>query len=579
MKSTLQKESKFVTKILPGSVFAISQLIFLTFYPNWFTTSENTIDPWIYWGAGDNPELSFSNDFAQTYYLQRYAVIFPQILFQSILGPYFGALGVAIFWSLLIFSFIWKLCKLVGNWQLGVFVFLVFISDRMLLGAIGMSYTMASSIALGLGFFYFAFKVVLQQKNTTKNSFARNSFIAGLYLGLLANAYLTHALILSLAALISFGFSKPHWRQFKQLLTWCISGFFITSLFFQLIYNIISDDDQLMMLNQLGFGLSVSTKLNPWGGGGFFDFWTRSILSPVVFYWIAIVLMFILSFFYSLVHLGTPSKRVAVKLSVFAFAIILMYFSQTFFYANPIGYSWTASSLYLVEVISLIIIGISIQQFWGQPAVHLIGFFVFVFVLVNSKLSISEDFVMKYSTAVFLSLVFSIIPFLIIKNATSFDSNVLLGLRYLLFGAVFVIFCLLRNSDAYGQSEGGMQDSNPKKYYEKISHQRSILLELSNSGPARLRIWLTPSNDTPIISSQLYAYSLISRTHSKPDCDQVNWARGSESIIVTFNESENFEDIANTYIKPCGSDLFPLMVSSELQNRLNSQGVTFGYLK
>ena len=108
MKSALRKESNFITRILPGFVFAISQLLILLFYPNWFTPNENAIDPWIYWGAGNNPELSYSNDFAQTYYLQRYAVIFPQILFQSFLGPYFGTLGVAIFWSWLIFYFIWN---------------------------------------------------------------------------------------------------------------------------------------------------------------------------------------------------------------------------------------------------------------------------------------------------------------------------------------------------------------------------------------------------------------------------------------------------------------------------------------
>jgi hypothetical protein len=579
MKSIPQKESKFTSKFLPGFVFVISQIIIVSFYPNWFTTNENTIDPWIYWGAGDSPKLSYSNDFAQTYYLQRYAVIFPQIVFQSFLGPYFGTLGVAVFWSLLIFCFIWKLCKLIGNWQLGVFVFLVFISDRMLLGVIGMSYTMASSIALGLGFIYFALQIVLQQKNTTKNSFTRKSFIAGIYLGLLANAYLTHALILSLAALMTFVYSKPHWRQFKQLLTWCTSGFFIISLFFQLIYRVISDDNRLMILNQLGLGLGVATKLNPWGGGGFFDFWTRAIFDPVVFYWIAIVLMFILSFFFSLNHLKAPNRTVVSSLSAFAIAIIFVYFLQTFFYANPIGYSWAASSLYLVEVISLIIIGISIQQYWEKQPIQLIGFFVFVFVLANSRLSISAEVVLKYSTGIFLCLVFLLILFLIIKNAVSFDSDILLALRLILFGTVFLVYCLLRNSDTYGASEGGMQDSNPKKYYEKVSNQRKILLELSNSGPAKVRIWLTPSNDVPVVSSQLYSYSLISRTQFKPDCDQVSWANGSKSIVVSFNESEDLEDIANSYIRPCGSELLTLKVSSELQNKLNSQGVTVGYLK
>jgi hypothetical protein len=70
--------------------------IYTILEPNWFTNSKGYIDAWIYWGAGDNPQLSYQNDFASTYYLQRYVVILPKIFFFYIFGSFWGQLAAGL---------------------------------------------------------------------------------------------------------------------------------------------------------------------------------------------------------------------------------------------------------------------------------------------------------------------------------------------------------------------------------------------------------------------------------------------------------------------------------------------------
>ncbi len=577
MKQTIGRERNFKKLILPGVIFLLSQLIFYLFYPNWFTTNENTIDPWIYWGAGDNPELSYSNDFARTYYLQRYVVILPQLIFQALLGPYFGTLGVGLFWSLIIFYFVWKICLLFGNWQLAIFVYLVLVADRTLLGTIGMSYTMGATLGLGLGFLYFAIQIILFQKNLKKKSFRNKSFISGVFLGLLANAYLSHFLILSVAALLTISFSKPLWHQLKQLITWCFTGFLITSLLLQLIYKIISKDNNFLLLSQLRFGLDVSTNKNPWSGG-FSDFWMNDIFQPVVFYWISLVLTFMLISSYNFTHRKKSMNKVVTLLSTFAMSVVFVYLIQTFFYSNPIGYSWTASSLYLVEVIALIVFGLNLQNFGKQNRIHFTGLIIFFLTLISSKQDFFQELVRDKSKTIFLSLLLLTFCTLVLNLILPIQFDKFVLLQLILISLVLVSFSFLRNSNLYGQSEGGMQDSNPRKYYETISSQREILLALSNSTQPNMRIWLTPGNEVALISSQLYAYSLISRTALKPDCDQVNWARGNNSLVVSFNKSEDLQQIADTYIRPCGFDLSPFKIPTQFVKDFHQHHVVFGYL-
>jgi hypothetical protein len=577
VKQTIGRERNFKKLILPGVIFLLSQLIFYLFYPNWFTTNENTIDPWIYWGAGDNPELSYSNDFARTYYLQRYVVILPQLIFQALLGPYFGTLGVGLFWSLIIFYFVWKICLLFGNWQLAIFVYLVLVADRTLLGTIGMSYTMGATLGLGLGFLYFAIQIILFQKNLKKKSFRNKSFISGVFLGLLANAYLSHFLILSVAALLTISFSKPLWHQLKQLITWCFTGFLITSLLLQLIYKIISKDNNFLLLSQLRFGLDVSTNKNPWSGG-FSDFWMNDIFQPVVFYWISLVLTFMLISSYNFTHRKKSMNKVVTLLSTFAMSVVFVYLIQTFFYSNPIGYSWTASSLYLVEVIALIVFGLNLQNFGKQNRIHFTGLIIFFLTLISSKQDFFQELVRDKSKTIFLSLLLLTFCTLVLNLILPIQFDKFVLLQLILISLVLVSFSFLRNSNLYGQSEGGMQDSNPRKYYETISSQREILLALSNSTQPNMRIWLTPGNEVALISSQLYAYSLISRTALKPDCDQVNWARGNNSLVVSFNKSEDLQQIADTYIRPCGFDLSPFKIPTQFVKDFHQHHVVFGYL-
>jgi hypothetical protein len=437
---------------------------------------------------------------------------------------------------------------------------------------------MGATVGLGLGFLYFAMELILFQKNVTKKSFLHKSTIAGVFLGLLANAYLTHAIILSAAALMTFGLSKPLWLQFKQLVVWCFSGFLVTSLFFQIVYMIISSDNSILIFSQLGFGLDIATNKNPWNGGGFFDFWTRGIFEPVAFYWISLVLVSMLVSLHSFTHRKISTNRLLPLLSLFATSVIFVYLIPTLFYLNPIGYSWGASSLYLIEVLALIIFGLNFQNLGKRNHIHFVGLIVFFFILVGSRQDFFQEFVQGVSKTFFLSLFLLSFCFLVLNLILPNLLNRYFSFQLILIGLVVILFCLLRNSGDYGQSEGGIQDSNPRKYYETISSERKILLALSNARQPKLRIWLTPGNKVPLVSSQLYAYSLISRTNLKPDCDQVIWAQGASSLIVSFNKSEDLEQISKTYIKPCGFELLPFKIPQQLVKEFNQHYVVFGYL-
>jgi hypothetical protein len=135
------KNSKFILV----THFVFLAVFYTITYPDWFTNYRFVIDPWIYWGVGDNPALSYSNEFGKTYYLQRYVVLLPQIVFNNIFGPYYSQLAVSIFWlSVLAIA----IKKIVQQNSVYIFIITMVFLDRSILGMYGSSYTQGPSISL-----------------------------------------------------------------------------------------------------------------------------------------------------------------------------------------------------------------------------------------------------------------------------------------------------------------------------------------------------------------------------------------------------------------------------------------------
>ncbi len=55
-------------------------------FPTWFVTQPLHIDPWIYWGTGENLEYA-KNNFSDTYYYRRWTLTLPNFLVQHLFSP------------------------------------------------------------------------------------------------------------------------------------------------------------------------------------------------------------------------------------------------------------------------------------------------------------------------------------------------------------------------------------------------------------------------------------------------------------------------------------------------------------
>src|SRR5438128_1644858 len=56
-------------------------------YVPWVVTPKVYIDPWIYWGTGEDIKY-FANNLGLTYYFRRWTLVFPNYVFQHLFSPY-----------------------------------------------------------------------------------------------------------------------------------------------------------------------------------------------------------------------------------------------------------------------------------------------------------------------------------------------------------------------------------------------------------------------------------------------------------------------------------------------------------
>ena len=74
---------RLVSSVLTGSI--LLALVF-AIYPDWYTTSQVHIDPWIYWGTAEAVGYAASA-FGGTYYFRRWTLWIPQWFLTQFLGP------------------------------------------------------------------------------------------------------------------------------------------------------------------------------------------------------------------------------------------------------------------------------------------------------------------------------------------------------------------------------------------------------------------------------------------------------------------------------------------------------------
>ena len=132
-----------------------------------------------------------------------------------------------------------------------------------------------------------------------------------------------------------------------------------------------------------------------------------------------------------------------------------------------------------------------------------------------------------------------------------------ISLSFVVAHVLFISFVMRADFLNYAGDIGG-GGPNAKRIYYELSSQRETLSKIRVQNGITYRVWLTPDDDIQLVSSQMFAYSLISLQPGKADCSQVKWASSSQSLLATFEEGASLSELDNVYLRPCGFYLLAL---------------------
>jgi hypothetical protein len=545
-----------------GSVtyFILAILSYTILNPNWFTTATASIDPWIYWGAGDNPSLSFANDFGQTYYLQRYVVLVPQIVFNQIFGPYLSQLFVALFWlSLILIS----LSILLWNQKNLILIGTLLIFDRTFMGMIGYSYTQSASITFilcSLAFSVQAIRKILDPR-LSKNHVGIDFFVVGIFLGLLSNAYLFLFMLFAPAMFLSilyFVYKKIGILEVYRYFAITLLGLILSLSLLQCVYFFITGSKSLYLLAQISFGETLISEKNPWGGlGGIQGLIEKIFDVRFLHWWFGIIILILVLALKVLNRKAIQFQPNEDFLLVSGFSISLIFLLSHFTYTNAIGYSWTALIMLVPQIIGMhLFLNLYLRSTLGYRISYLLlPLVLFVWIVFFFQNLVSKFFSTDLRMLSMLYLLFfGVATVLVFVYSVSRVNSARIVCLVFLF--LLIISVNLSGRSVFlnfvGLSGAGV---NASGIYSNVSAQRDILNELRVVNDKRFRIWLTPDNSTELLSAQLYGYSLVSTVPGAPVCTQVEWMASSPAVVASFNQNQNLISIADTYLKPCGYSL------------------------
>jgi hypothetical protein len=556
--------SDFYFPLLFSLFFLVSTFI----DPLWFTNSKGYIDAWIYWGAGDNPRLSYQNDFASTYYLQRYVVIVPKILAFSLFGSFWGQLVVGLFWISIAFYFLLRISsRYIGRWSAFLLV-LLFMSDPVLLGAFGSSYTMGPTIAFYSILFFLLLKISpTEEKNQNK----RSILFLGVTVACLTNTYLLHGLIAFGICVLYIFFIKVF--SVLEFLKYFLTSSVVVTALFQVIYFFISGNWVPFILRQLYFGLNLTSSSNSYGSEGFIDFWGNVLSSELNYYWLSIVICYIPLALYVAISRQFEFVKFRVLLLT-SISLLLAYLSQTLLFTNIFGYIWLACGLYILKFLTLVFLVLILTQLFSNKATNAfisLALVLSLFIGYLPNLSASSQF-NRFGFLTICILIILLIGSFLIPLITSLEAiRVLVGFS----ASLFLVLSTFSHGQDFRQYavpfEGTFLEA--KSYYGKLSSQRDIILLVSESINPTPRAWFKPDSGVPLISSQLFLYSLVSDTPEKSNCSQVDWASNYKSLIFHFG-SKNLDntEVTRLYLAECGYDVVGVSLSRELAKTLKDNG-------
>ena len=550
-------------------LFSVFFLVSTLIEPLWFTNSKGYIDAWIYWGAGDNPALSYQNDFASTYYLQRYIVIFPKIILFYLFGSFWGQLVVGLLWISVSFYFLYRISnRYIGRWPAFLMV-LIFMSDPVLLGAFGSSYTMGPTIAFYCMYFFYVIRISPDEE---KEQNIRSIISAAIAVACLSNVYLLHGLI-------TFGISILYLFYMKAISKHeFLKYFFVTTVSisagFQFIYFFISGDWVPFILKQLYFGSSLASSQNPYGSSGFVDFWSNVLSSQLNYYWLAIVIPYIFLLFYAFRRgqFKYLSFRTTYLTSI---SLLLAYLAQTLIYTNIFGYIWAACGLYILKFFTFLFLVLILKSALSERIIVFLLSVVIMFILFIDRFPglVANQRFISFGVLGIGSLLILLVGSILIKSAFSFKTT-----KYFSIG---VSSCLIVALPAFSHAQDFREYSVPfegtfqeaRSDYSNLTEQRSLVLNISKSIRPTPRSWFIPDSGVPLVSSQLFLYSMISDVPGNANCAQVDWAGNYDSLLYSFGYQDlDSLDVTKLYLAECGYEAIDLTLSFRLAKELEDIG-------
>lgn len=515
----------------------------------WFTTSFYVIDPWIYWGAGNNLPLSYQSDFSSTYYLERYTINFQQILAQLIAGPYWSQLMIAFCSVFLITYLMLNILDILNFRNAALPVLIIFFMNRKFIGMLSMSYNQATSLFL----YFLGIYLLIKFLKTYDNKYI---FYFGLAMGLIANSYVPHFIVGYVMAILVM-LEAMKLKNAVRILFGSSVGFIFAQLVLQTIHYLTAKDYQIVLLKHLKFGANLISNENPWGGNGFVWFWSKAIFSPQALFWNALIIFALLLLLVAKISSNENLRIVGIT----GFGTLAGMAVFSIGRSNFVGYSWFACVLYYILFPTLIWFFHDKSKRFSAIAISV--FLIFHFLLLNKTNGIIQDLAVNENLGVIVIL------FLILSLINYFLQNIQI-LRFTTMIAI-IFLVLFMQGRFFVSSEGGMESEfDARNIYYKLNDERSALKSIGSI--ENRRVWITPLEQIPLQSSMLYMYSLISTDPKRHNCSQVNWMRSYKSVLVLTNSDrgkESFVDL--TFLKPCGLDFF------DWQNQ-TINGVRYSYL-
>jgi hypothetical protein len=562
------------------SLIGVASAHFL-FYA-WFINPSGHIDPWLYWGTGENLAYPASH-FADTYYFRRWTLIIPNYIFQHVFDPYLAQLLIR---SMLLLGvmilagmFAYRITRSILS---GVLAVIFLASFEYIVRSIGTSYSQGTGLLL----FFLLLNLVMFNKKTERFPLFKNGVVIGSIFCLLLityqwTIYLFPAIILfALLGFFETNNAEKSIFNFNSLLiliSGAITGFVCILILDLAVGRLLG----VPWKNFVSYSWDVGSNLSNSGSWavGIKKFWETQAFSNYSFPLVAILMVSVNE---SIVRIYNINQL--RKLSYLVGAIAGMHLLDPFTGGNSLGVPQT--NIYIASL-CCVSLGIIVATIINQFRMHGRWSFVYfisaicvtsILLIVGGTKSLANYWWVLSGTILLFSVVLYSSGFLS-KSRGSQDA--LPGKELFGFGHLSIIkqTCSARSQHqlffslallllaslsipmwvyAPGHNNNFSSPADAASFIRKLSLEHRSATSVGESA----RLWvldLRPHSGWSTNISALYGlYSAVVVSYPPPlaSCDQANWIVSTQRSVIVAYGAESYEAAAQTLlglVRHCGS--------------------------